>query len=166
MQTQALLGVEQTKIQRSDIKGSDNKINQVKPKSGVVTNMLSWRRALQSPIDEEKEKEDVGAEVRGEILLQTVCSKSAVIGISWGVQCPGCVTAYREQGSPLGAFSEKFPCSAIDFCNNNDNNKAGRSFLDLSKALEQRNDGGCAYERRIKPCFKISSLCKVTSGKE
>lgn len=38
------------------MKGSDSKVNQVKPQCGVVTNTLSWRRALQSPVDEENRK--------------------------------------------------------------------------------------------------------------
>lgn len=38
------------------MKGSDSKVNQAKPKCGVVTNILSWRRALQSPVDEENRK--------------------------------------------------------------------------------------------------------------
>lgn len=36
------------------MKDSDSKVNQLNPKCGVVTNMLSWRSALQSPVDEEK----------------------------------------------------------------------------------------------------------------
>lgn len=48
--------MKKTKIQRSDIKGSDSKVNQENPKCGVVTSTLSWRRALRSPVDEEKRK--------------------------------------------------------------------------------------------------------------
>lgn len=49
-------GYEEKKVQRSDKKGSESKVNQVNPKCGVVTNKPRWRRALQSPVDEEKRK--------------------------------------------------------------------------------------------------------------
>lgn len=53
-----------------------------------------------------------------------------------------CIMAHREQGTPLWGFSQR-NILVLLLIFDTTTTKAGGSFLDLSKALEQRNGRGC-----------------------
>lgn len=57
------------------------------------------------------------------------------------------IMAHREQGIPLWGFSQRtiLVLLLIFATTTTTITKAGRSFLDLSKAVEQRNDRECAH---------------------
>lgn len=145
-QTQSLLGMKKTKIQRSDIKGSDSKVNQENPKCGVVTNTLSWRRALQSPVDQEKRKK-----AKVQMWEEKTCCKLCAVLQLWLVfhgefSAQAQMRYHGSQGAghpSVGFFSEKDPCSAIDFWHSN--NKSRWKFL--------RSEQGSRKEKWQRMCI-------------
>lgn len=77
-------------------------------------------------------------------MLQTVCSTSAVTGIYGEFSAQAQVLSHGSQGAPLWGFSQR-NILVLLLIFGTTITKADRSFFDLSKALEQRNDRGYTH---------------------
>lgn len=162
---QHFLGKKKTKVRTSNVKGNESRVNQCKNKIWRSSKHIWPEKGSEEPRWWGKEDEGVGAELRGENLLQTVCAESQPSLAFHGELCVHAQMLLAQLMGSTTYLCGIFPREKYLFCHWFSQKNEGRSFL--CDGSEQGSRAEDAHTRET-PNLILKDLClrKVKPGKD